>query len=369
MASSSEIKMMKEYRDAGFRLKGKFPFESKTLFVKRLVFVLSSLALLLLFLPFAKAGLLAFVFALAVIDAQEKIKALSKTKQVLFMGAMGFIGIVFISLFFSLTQTVSQAINSISDTASFAETKTKISELFAPSIALLKDTVAVVLGPFDSSKYIETKLASSANHLIDSTFSWFLGWLIEIPNHFLQICFFLFMVVFLVKNMESKKVYQFLLNLEINGNTLKFLIGAANRSGFNAVVITLLTAFAQAVVLTLGSALIGIKVWPVVFITTFISSMLPVVGVLPVAAFCVIYAAADMSGTSALVMAFFGVAASLIDNILRPILISGDESINPVLSFFALVGSLFVFGFAGLFLGPFILVFTTMIFKRYIRTV
>jgi predicted PurR-regulated permease PerM len=40
------------------------------------------------------------------------------------------------------------------------------------------------------------------------------------------------------------------------------------------------------------------------------------------------------------------------------------HTLNPVLVFFALIGSLFVFGLSGLFLGPFILIFSAAVFNH-----
>ena len=58
MAKFSEIKMIKEY-DAEFRPKGSISFGSNFINIKRFVFFISCLAVLILFLPFAKAGIFA----------------------------------------------------------------------------------------------------------------------------------------------------------------------------------------------------------------------------------------------------------------------------------------------------------------------
>jgi len=48
-------------------------------------------------------------------------------------------------------------------------------------------------------------------------------------------------------------------------------------------------------------------------------------------------------------------AVSMLDNIVRPMVVSGRAHLNPLLVFFSLLGGVTVFGFIGVFLGPVIL--------------
>ena len=53
---------------------------------------------------------------------------------------------------------------------------------------------------------------------------------------------------------------------------------------------------------------------------------------------------------------------SLVDNLLRPMLIKGDVQIHGALIFFSLIGGILLFGFTGLIVGPLALgLFTSLV--------
>jgi len=53
---------------------------------------------------------------------------------------------------------------------------------------------------------------------------------------------------------------------------------------------------------------------------------------------------------------------SLVDNVIRPLMISGRTSIHPLLLFFSILGGISLFGLLGLILGPLIAaVFITLL--------
>ncbi len=188
----------------------------------------------------------------------------------------------------------------------------------------------------------------------------------EIPYSLIQFFFFIFFFFFLIRKFNSKNLFGGLLFLKKNSRTLQFLITTARSSGYNTMVSMVLTAFAQSSLLTIGTLIIGMNAWPIVFVAALFSAMIPLVGLLPVSIICVIYAESELGIQKAVIMLCFSLAASVADNILRTFLISGnDTSLNPVLCFFAIVGSLLTFGFSGLFIGPFILVFASLVFKKY----
>ena len=64
-----------------------------------------------------------------------------------------------------------------------------------------------------------------------------------------------------------------------------------------------------------------------------------------------------------LIVILVGIAIiSQIDNVLRPVLISGKASIHPLLLFFTIMGGIYLFGILGLVIGPLITaVFLTLL--------
>jgi predicted PurR-regulated permease PerM len=91
-------------------------------------------------------------------------------------------------------------------------------------------------------------------------------------------------------------------------------------------------------------------------------SLLPVVGATIVwvpAGIGLLLSGEITRGVLMLLIGFFGI--SMVDNILRPILLSGKTSVSGLIVFFGLLGGTAAFGLVGLVIGPIILVITPQI--------
>ena len=88
----------------------------------------------------------------------------------------------------------------------------------------------------------------------------------------------------------------------------------------------------------------------------FICGMIPMVGTPVVWVFAVIYLLAAGDNYHAFIL--FAWCAGVVcttDNIVRPIFISGGSDVNMLVIFLGLFGGLYLWGFAGLFIGPLVL--------------
>jgi len=66
-----------------------------------------------------------------------------------------------------------------------------------------------------------------------------------------------------------------------------------------------------------------------------------------------------------------GIGAGIVgtvDNVLRPILLSGRSSMNGLLTFIALLGGVVAFGFIGLVFGPVVVAVAMALFDPTVRT-
>lgn len=95
-------------------------------------------------------------------------------------------------------------------------------------------------------------------------------------------------------------------------------------------------------------------------------SLLPFIGAFVVYIPAAIMLALAGQYVEAIVMITFGtVVVSQIDNLLRPMLISGRTHIHPLLMFFSILGGIQVFGFLGLVLGPVVAAIFVGVFDVY----
>ena len=97
-------------------------------------------------------------------------------------------------------------------------------------------------------------------------------------------------------------------------------------------------------------------------------SLLPIVGAALVwvpAGIGLLLTGAIGSGVIMLLVGAFGI--SLVDNVLRPLILSGRTSVNGLVIFFGLLGGAAAFGFIGLLIGPIILVTTARLLEALRR--
>ncbi len=319
--------------------------------------VLARLAILILFLPYFSAAALAFIFFFAFLGARDRYILLPRKKKKILQVATGFGLILFVGLFVSSAQTVIGGLSKLLDPNFLQEFKDKAAELTAPYSRWIHDSLGDLLNPVGGSQAVQRKISQSLSGALDAFFSLILKWVSEIPGQTLQIVFFIYLLIFLTHRYRRGKL-QTLVPFDLPEFAPK-IFQMAKASGFNAVVATVLTAFAQASILSIGAVTVGIPSWPIVFFFAFFSAMLPVVGILPVSIVTIVYIASQSGAGAAIILTLFAVTASVADNLIRPYLISNKEnSLSPMMSFFALLGGLFIFGFPGLFIGPFLILFS-----------
>ena len=127
------------------------------------------------------------------------------------------------------------------------------------------------------------------------------------------------------------------------------------------------TAAAQAVVAMIGYVIAGVPGVAMLTFTTFIFSMVPVIGA------TLIWLGAAMwlydSGQTgwAIFMVLWGVfGISSVDNFVKPILISRTSSLPLLLIVVGIFGGVLVFGFIGLFLGPMLLALGQVLIREWL---
>lgn len=128
----------------------------------------------------------------------------------------------------------------------------------------------------------------------------------------------------------------------------------------------LATAAAQGVLTGLGFAFAGVRFPVLLGFATFFLAPIPFIGIggvwVPVAAYLFL---AGLKGPAIFVAVWSLLVVGLIDNFLRPYLIGTHAKIPILLLFFALLGGLKAFGFAGLLIGPMLVALILAFIKIY----
>lgn len=130
------------------------------------------------------------------------------------------------------------------------------------------------------------------------------------------------------------------------------LVESLSGTAVSTVWATLAAAAAQATVLAGGFALLGV---PGVFLAwgaTFILSWFPMVGSVPVAVSAVAWLYLEGEYARAGLMAGVGFLVTLVDNVVRPMVLKGREEMHPFVALLAVIAGIDAFGILGAFIGP-----------------
>jgi predicted PurR-regulated permease PerM len=182
--------------------------------------------------------------------------------------------------------------------------------------------------------------------------------LMNLPVLFLEMMVFgLFLYVFLAYPIPIRRS-AFRLNI-FRPQDLKRAIRIMKESSYNSLVSNFLVGLLQASIITVGARFAGYNESVLIFSVVFAVSYIPFVGSAPLGYLLAVLSFVTGSTGEGFLMLGVATFAGIIDNIVRPFLVSnGGTEVHPVLSFASIIGSIGVFGLKGLFLGPVILTAT-----------
>lgn len=153
--------------------------------------------------------------------------------------------------------------------------------------------------------------------------------------------------------LDGQRFVDWLLGLDIFDRSVQEkLVEAFRDTTISAVLAGLAAAGSQALLISSGFLILGV---PGAFLAggaTFILAWIPVLGSLPASLAGMLYLYAQGEPTKMALMAALAVAASLVDNIVRPLVLKGRADMHPLVGLVAIIGGIEMFGILGVFIGP-----------------
>jgi predicted PurR-regulated permease PerM len=123
------------------------------------------------------------------------------------------------------------------------------------------------------------------------------------------------------------------------------------------------TALVQGALVAIAFAIVGLPS-PVVFgVLAALFALIPMMGTPIVWVPAAIMLAADGRTGAAIFMAVWGVGVTVLDNFLRPLLVSGRAQVGTLTVFMGVLGGVSAFGPIGIFLGPLVLALVIALFR------
>ncbi|MBT3397490.1 AI-2E family transporter [archaeon] len=313
------------------------------------VFVLAFLVLKPIIIPIVFGLLFAYMFDPIYKSINKKLKRRNLSAFLLIFGIILILAIPIVYFAPNLvnqtfeTYTVIQKVN-------FAEHLTNI----LPSL-------------FDAD--VATAVAANLNNIFGKIFTSFLNQFtalfVNLPNILLQFAVFLFTFFFAIRDSAELKEYVSNLSPFSKATEAKFLKefrGITNSIVFGQVLIGIL----QGLALGIGLFILGIPKALVLTVIAMIVSIIPVLGSwlvwLPLGLILLV-TGSTFSGI--FIMLYGAIFVSTIDNLLRPYLLARSSNLPVALGVIGTIGGLYLFGIAGLVLGPLILAYGLILIDFY----
>ncbi|MCL1890168.1 MAG: AI-2E family transporter [Desulfovibrionaceae bacterium] len=348
------------------------PFDSRRIFYFFL-FAMLFLALYLtlkLVLPFGDAIILACIFGTLLHPLYVRIRKRTGFGDYLASGlTLALVVLLFcLPLAFFLSQLIPQASKSIRELALWLSSNNPDSlfnERILPMLAWMNENL---LSPLDLDMDLSDlrfSLLSFSRSAGQRMVGWGTGFVVDFITIFIHFLLMLLIMFFMLKDGEGMvaKLKQLSpLREEQKENILQSLRRMANAvlvGGFAIAAI-------QGLVGGIGLALVGI---PPLFWGSLMAAaaLVPVLGTGLVWGPAVLYLILNARYQAAIFLFIWGILVTLIDSILRPIILRGNSKISILFLFMSVFGGIKAFGPLGLIYGPLILGFVLAMINIYAR--
>lgn len=183
----------------------------------------------------------------------------------------------------------------------------------------------------------------------------------------LQVLFALFTVFFFYRNGERYRTQAKAVFTHLLGHQVLRLIRPMKETLRAVFAGVILAAAAQGLVAALGYALVGLHAPVLLGVGTAIAALIPFGGVLIWGASAIGLIASGSLIKGGILAAWGILAVSNIDNLVRPLVISGTTRLPYLQVFFAFMGGLATFGLIGLFIGPALLAVWMVLWQEWVE--
>ncbi|MDP3543426.1 MAG: AI-2E family transporter [Elusimicrobiota bacterium] len=171
------------------------------------------------------------------------------------------------------------------------------------------------------------------------------------PEFLLQLV--LALVAFFFFLVDGERFVDWLLGLGVLDRSVqKRLVESFRDTTISAVLAGLAAAASQAGLIVIGFLALGV---PGAFLAggvTFIFAWIPMVGTAPASLAGVLYLYVQEAPVRMSLMIALALAAGLIDNVVRPLVLKGRADMHPLVGLIAIIGGIQLFGILGVFIGP-----------------
>ncbi|MCR4327210.1 MAG: AI-2E family transporter [Nanoarchaeota archaeon] len=202
-----------------------------------------------------------------------------------------------------------------------------------------------------------TRATSGAMNIISE-------FLINIPTFLLQLTVVLFVFFFVLR--DSKELIEYIKSLlPFPKDVEKKLFKSSKEITFSILYGQFVIGVLQGVAVGIGFFIFGISNALFLTILAVIAGILPIIGTTIVWLPVVVYLFITGDTSSAIGLSIFGVFSNVVDNIVRPVIVSKKADIHPGIVLLGMIGGVFFFGIIGFIIGPLVISYLLIVLELY----
>lgn len=318
--------------------------------------ILISCLFIYMFLPFFTPILLATLFAFALEEVFKKIK-----KPSLDRNKLALISILFLILFF-LAPIILVSVKIFATVKNYTDVGLQNTEIYQTMESLLTHAWRSLIAISQNFDIDLTKLPDLTKVLSDSTIiiaQFVTTAVTKLPQILLSLFVFLLSLYYFL--IESKNIKTFFLKFNLLTHTeLTEMICVVQKSSYLTMFAAIAIGSTQALLVATGGYLCGFSEFLIILTTTFIFSLIPIIGAAPIAILLSLILLINGSIGSGVILLLIAAVVGVLDNILKPLLLNSSNKIHPIVSLLALIGGILAYGAPGILIGP---VLTQLVFQ------
>jgi len=189
--------------------------------------------------------------------------------------------------------------------------------------------------------------------------------ILNLPELFLQLLVLAFVYFFALK--DGEKAFEYFKSLSpLKKETQKKFFDQFENITKSVIIGEFAVGIIQGIVAGIGFFIFGVPNALLLTVLTAIFSILPIIGPWIIWVPVDVYLFVSGNDTAGFGLLIYGlVLISWVDNIVRPMIISRMTQINHAIVLIGMIGGLYIFGLAGLIIGPLILAYVLLVFELY----
>ncbi|MDP2628533.1 MAG: AI-2E family transporter [Nanoarchaeota archaeon] len=228
----------------------------------------------------------------------------------------------------------------------------------------LKSVFPSLFASEEFSQQVGSIIYSFVTNVSNSLMNSFANLILDFPRLLLQISVVFFTFFFVLRDKEQLVLYiKSLLPFppEIEKKLFDNTKGITSSVIYGQIVVGII----QGIIAGAGFFIFGVSNALVLSLLAVLAGVLPIIATGLVWIPVVIYLLIGGNNFAAIGVALFGLVASTIDNIIKPLIVAKRTSITSPVILIGMIGGLFLFGVLGLILGPLILAYLLVILEVY----